>query len=143
MNFFGSAPLKPYHDAFDLSIDGSNEAQPICAEMQRSLDKLQQCDHRVLRDDTMRGRRRVFVALVLSQCTADVVGVRRRSPLSVPLSSKAYALQLRGGAAGAAAPSTTSTTPKKRQRHSKHEALQLRGGTAATATSATSATPAT
>ena len=91
----------------------------------------------------MRGRRRILVALVLSQCTADVVGARRRSPLSVPLSSKAYALQLRGGTAGAAAPSTTSTTPKKRQRHSKHEALQLRGGTAATATSATSATPAT
>jgi hypothetical protein len=60
----------------------------------------------------------------------------------VPLSSKAYALQLRGGTAGAAAPSTTSTT-KKRQRHSKHEALQLRGGTATATSTPTSTAPAT
>ena len=93
------------------------------------------------RDGTMRGRRRILLGLVLSQCTADVVGARRRSPLSVPLSSKAYALQLRGGTAGAATPSTTSTTPAATP-PPKHEALQLRGGTATT-TAPTSTTPAT
>ena len=46
LNFLGAALLKPSHDAFDLSQDPSNKTtQPICAEMQRSLDKLQQCDH--------------------------------------------------------------------------------------------------
>ena len=54
----------------------------------------------------MRGRRRCLLAVVLSQCSADV----RRSPLSLPLSSKAHALQLRGGTATSAT-SATSTTP--------------------------------
>jgi hypothetical protein len=64
----------------------------------------------------MRGRRRALLALVLSQCRADV----RRSPLSLPLSSKAHALQLRGGTAtatstaAATTPATTPTSVKKK-----------------------------
>ena len=65
----------------------------------------------------MRGRRRALLALVLSQCSADA----RRSPLSLPLSSKAHALQLRGGTAtatstaAATTPATTPTSVKKKK----------------------------
>ena len=57
-----------------------------------------------------------MIALVLSQCSADV----RRSPLSLPLSSKAHALQLRGGTATSATSATgtaPATTPAVKKKH--------------------------
>ena len=61
--------------------------------------------------------RQVLVALVLSQCSADIRR-RNQSPLSLP--KRSHALQLRGGTATAAstatstAPATTPTSVKKK-----------------------------
>ena len=103
--------------AFDLSGDGSNEAQPIYNDIVTMRDEgfASALRDACAQSGKMRARRRLIVTLLLKCVTADVRR-RNQSPLSLP---RRHALSLRGGTATATsatgtAPATTPTSVKKK-----------------------------